>query len=76
MVPFIEDKAGQTKPPTAVFFYEQTADALSEAIKTFERANFDSIQLVRHASEWGVPTFKKKIRQAVNLAAAAKLNNK
>lgn len=73
MVPFEPDKVGQTRPPTAVFFYEQTADALIEAIKTFERADFDSSRLVEHASEWGVPAFKKRIRQAVDRAAASEL---
>lgn len=68
MVPFEGGTIGQGSAPTAVFFYEQTADALVEAVGRFERASFDAVQLVKHASEWGVPAFKKKIRQAVESA--------
>ncbi len=69
MVPVEEETIGQgSAPPTAVFFHEQTAEALIEAIGRFERANFDAEKLVKHASEWDVPAFKKKIRQAVELA--------
>lgn len=65
MVPFEEGTVVQGRAPTSVFFYEQTADALVEAVGRFERAGFDAVQLIKHASEWDVPAFKKKIRQAV-----------
>lgn len=51
--------------PTAVFFYEQTAEALVEAVRQFEQVKFDAHQLVTHASSWGIPTFKKKLREVV-----------
>ena len=51
--------------PTAVFFYEQTADALVTAVRQFEKATFDSNELVKHASRWGVPEFRRKLRQTV-----------
>lgn len=54
------------EPATAIFFYEQTADALIGAVKQFNKSKFNSIQLLRHASKWGVPIFKKNIRQLVN----------
>ena len=48
--------------PTAVFFYEQTADALITAIRQFETCKFNSSDLVKHASKWSVASFKEKIR--------------
>ena len=54
-----------SESPTAVFFYEQTADALVSAVREFESATFDAEQLVRHASRWGVPEFRKQLREAV-----------
>lgn len=52
--------------PTAVFFYEQTADALIEAIKQFEKYRFESDDLMRHARKWSsIESFKKKIRECV-----------
>jgi glycosyltransferase involved in cell wall biosynthesis len=63
MVPWGSDSA---IPTTAVFFYEQTADALIEAVRQFGDAKFNSDDLVRHASQWGVPEFKMKIRGLIN----------
>lgn len=65
MVPFEEGAEGSGKAPTAVFFYEQTADALAEAVERFGRATFDAAQLVNHASQWDVPAFKSKIRHEI-----------
>ncbi len=48
--------------PTAVFFSEQTADALVEAVLNFERYKFNSADLVIHAAQWSVPAFKSKMR--------------
>ena len=51
--------------PTAVFFYEQTAESLIEAVKMFETCKFKSDDLVSHASKWSIAPFKKKIREYV-----------
>lgn len=51
--------------PTAVFFYEQTAESLIEAVKIFETCKFKSDDLVNHASKWSIAPFKKKIREYV-----------
>jgi len=59
------DNINSLEPPTAVFYYEQTADALVNAIKKFEKVNFESTDLVKHASKWNVETFKKKIREYI-----------
>jgi glycosyltransferase involved in cell wall biosynthesis len=48
--------------PTAVFFYEQTADALITAIRQFETCKFKNADLVKHAAKWSVASFKEKIR--------------
>lgn len=63
MVP-VDEKTPE-RPSTAVFFYEQTADALVEAVRKFQKHQFRSAELVRHAARWGVPAFKKKIREVV-----------
>lgn len=52
---------------TAVFFDEQSPEALVEAIQVFERLDFDPERLVRHASQWGVPEFQAKLRVVVGL---------
>ncbi len=58
------------RTPTAVFFYEQSADALIESVRRFESYTFDSGELIRHASRWGVPSFKEKLRKIVGSAYA------
>jgi glycosyltransferase involved in cell wall biosynthesis len=68
MVP-AEGRVGQGGAATAVFFYEQSADALMEAVRRFETYTFDSDALVRHAQVWGVPSFKEKLRKIVESAA-------
>jgi glycosyltransferase involved in cell wall biosynthesis len=68
MVP-AEGRQGQDGNATAVFFNEQSADALIDAIRRFETYTFNSDTLVRHAQKWGVPSFKQKIRTIVESAA-------
>ncbi len=68
MVP-VEDRPGPGDAPTAVFFYEQSADSLIDAVRRFETFSFDSEALVRHAQKWGVPSFKKSLRTIVQSAA-------
>ncbi len=65
MIPW-DGEPATSEAPTAVFFYEQTAEALAAAVRQFEQATFDSNQLVEHAARWGVPAFKKHLRAAVN----------
>lgn len=64
MVPF-ENGVNGGHSPTAVFFYEQTAEALMEAVGQFEQLSFDAQKLVLHATKWDVPTFKRKMRQTI-----------
>ncbi len=65
MIPW-DERLGNDASATAVFFHQQTADALVEAVRRFERAGFDPDYLVRHASAWGIPEFKRRLRLAVN----------
>ncbi len=65
MIPAEEHQTSGTAP-TAVFFSQQSANALIDAVKRFEKRSFESDDLVRHASHWGVPSFKKKLRDAVS----------
>ncbi len=53
------------RPPTALFFYEQTASALIDAVEKFETMHFDHSALVEHAAQWNVASFKKKMRTVV-----------
>jgi glycosyltransferase involved in cell wall biosynthesis len=50
---------------TAVFYYEQTADAVVDAVKRFERLCFDPAVLTAHASRWSVPNFQRELRRLV-----------
>jgi glycosyltransferase involved in cell wall biosynthesis len=51
--------------PTAVFFYEQNAKSLIEAVRQFELCKFDDAALVNYAAQWSVPVFKRSIRDYV-----------
>jgi hypothetical protein len=52
-------------PPTAVFFNEQTAAALIQAVREFEECEFSRDSLIRHAERWSVPEFQRRMRMAV-----------
>ena len=62
MIPY--ETPGQ-RNATAVFFMEQTPDALIEALGRFDTATFDTTTLVAHAAQWSVPEFQRKLREAV-----------
>jgi len=51
------------KAPTAVFFYEQTAEALIQAIRQFESHTFSPQDLVAHAENWSVLAFQKSLKE-------------
>jgi glycosyltransferase involved in cell wall biosynthesis len=54
------------EPATAVFYHEQTAEALIEAVRQFENATFDRSELVRHAETFGTAHFQRKLRRMVD----------
>lgn len=71
MIPWSKDSDHKDHSATAVFFYEQTADALIEAVRQFEQVSFDPAYLVKHASRWGVPEFKRQLREVVEVIGAS-----
>ena len=70
MVPVHRSGHSET-PPTAVFFQEQTAAALMQAVREFDAHQFSEELLTRHAARWSVPEFQSRIRQAVTDFAQA-----
>lgn len=65
MIPWADGSSNAT----AVFFFEQNAQALINAVQQFQNIDFDSEYLVNHASAWGIPEFKKRIRSAIESVA-------
>lgn len=57
--------ANSEQKPTAVFYYEPTADSLMAAIRTFETLTFDRQSLAEHARNFDIPAFKKALRQKI-----------
>jgi len=47
---------------TGIFFYEQTPEALIKAVKKFDRLEFDSKMIRKHAEKFDVEVFKRKIK--------------
>lgn len=50
---------------SAEFFYEQTPEALAEAVLRFEKRSFDRDALIEHARPFGNAIFRKKLRALV-----------
>lgn len=57
---------------TGIFFHEQTADAVAEAILRFEKeeARFDAAAIRRHAEAYGIPRFQREIAREIALCQA------
>jgi hypothetical protein len=56
---------------TAVFFYDQTPEAVIEAVRVFETCQFDSFALATHAARWSIPIFQDRLRSALFPASVA-----
>jgi glycosyltransferase involved in cell wall biosynthesis len=56
--------------PTGLFFYEQTSDALQEAVLRFEKARdtFDAADLRKNAERFGRERFKQEFKEYVDQA--------
>ena len=65
MVSYNSEEKMVQKSPIAVFFYEQSKEALIDAINVFEQVDFVSQRLVDHANKWSVSSFKSKFRAYV-----------
>ena len=53
---------------TGLFFYQQTIEAVVEAVKRFEEMSFDPTMLRRNAERFSVETFKNKFKSFVDAA--------
>jgi glycosyltransferase involved in cell wall biosynthesis len=51
--------------PTGIFFSEQTAESLAEALKAFEKRRFHPEAIRRHAGKFSREIFKKKLRKSI-----------
>lgn len=49
-----------------VFFYEQTPEAIRQAVMTFEKKQFDPVSLREQAVQFDKESFKNKIRQSLH----------
>ena len=64
------DKRGRKgdNTPTGVFFYQQTAESLVEAVQRFEKIadKFESKKIREHTLKFDREVFKKKIKEFIN----------
>lgn len=65
MIPYSE-KLNNHETATAVFFDEQSPESLIAAVKLFESISLSESNLMRHASQWAVPEFQKKLIDKIN----------
>lgn len=65
MIPY-DSELDNSQDSTAVFFFEQTAISLVEAVTKFEKLHFDSDFLVCHAKRWNVDEFRRQLRNIVS----------
>jgi glycosyltransferase involved in cell wall biosynthesis len=64
MIP-VNGRAANSSPATAVFFHDQTPEAVIDAVRLFQQREFDPAALVRHATGWSVAAFQARLRTAV-----------
>ncbi|MBI2426660.1 MAG: glycosyltransferase [Candidatus Kerfeldbacteria bacterium] len=50
---------------TGIFFDEQSADSLTDAIRRFQSMTFDPARIRNHAEQFDVAVFKKKMKQFI-----------
>jgi len=66
---------GKAGPGAAVFFDNQTPEALIAAVHRFESASYDRAALVAHAETFSVPRFRRRLREIVMREAGARLTS-
>jgi glycosyltransferase involved in cell wall biosynthesis len=62
----LETVVGSGENPTGVFFYEQSVDALKNAIKDFESRQFDSQAIRKHAEKFDRKKFKQRLHEYIS----------
>jgi glycosyltransferase involved in cell wall biosynthesis len=61
----LETVVGKGEHPTGVFFHEQSAAALKNAIKEFESRKFDPHEIRKHAEKFDRKRFKQKLHEYI-----------
>jgi glycosyltransferase involved in cell wall biosynthesis len=61
----LETVVGDGNSPTGVFFYDQTIEALAEAIKSHLKIKFDPYTIRRHAEKFDRKEFKRQIEEYI-----------
>lgn len=59
------DAVGGSDAPTAVFFQEQSPEAVMDALARFENIRFDPMALIAHARRFDIPAFREGLRRMV-----------
>ncbi|HWY61227.1 MAG TPA: glycosyltransferase [Rhizomicrobium sp.] len=65
------------RAPTAIFFPEQTPEALIKAVRCFETMDFSKSDLMAHAGHFDIPQFQRKLRAIVagDMASHSSIQN-
>jgi glycosyltransferase involved in cell wall biosynthesis len=61
----LETVIDDSRSPTGLFFYEQSVQALKEAMVKFSTSKFDPHMIRAHAERFARPVFKERIRRFV-----------
>jgi glycosyltransferase involved in cell wall biosynthesis len=61
----LETVVDDSRTPTGLFFYEQSAQALKDALAKFSMSKFDPDAIRSHAEHFARPLFKERIRRFV-----------
>jgi len=67
VIPYDQGKKENGRPPTGLFFYEQKADALVEAVEAFIRVenDFDPKAIRKHSLQWDLHIFRERMRKSI-----------
>lgn len=73
----INGQKSENQNPTGIFFYEQTPEALMEAVKKFEaiEKQFDPSEIRKNAERFSVKRFKEKFKNFTDEKTAAFFKN-
>ncbi|MDP4277438.1 MAG: glycosyltransferase, partial [Bacteroidota bacterium] len=66
---------GNSEQATSLFFYEQTPDAIVEAVNQFETLEFNPSFIRKHAEKFSEKAFIDSVRQFVEEKQSNKLEN-
>ncbi|MCX7984533.1 MAG: glycosyltransferase [Bacteroidetes bacterium] len=61
----LESVVAEGEARTGIFFYEQTVDALLEALKRFSTLQFEPLLLRKHAEKFDIRVFEQKLAEYI-----------